>query len=312
MVFRTRTIFITSSITILCLMLLSFSGFQLTAPVRAASSSSPRAQISKNIVYGPQPDEVLDLCLPDGAPVSRPGIIMIHGGSWVEGDKSMYDAMCQEYAQQGYVVATINYRLAPQYQWPDQIGDVQLAVRYLRANASSLGLDPRTICALGDSAGAHLALLLDVLQTIHPSDVASLYSTLSPAVQCVVDQFGPTDLAQLYQENPGVQQYIYELLDYQTPPAPIYIEASPLDNLTGQTGPALIIQGTQDQTVLPDQSEELYQAFLQGQLSAQYLSYDGGHEYKGLSPAQINAILDQINHFLNSFEQPGSHSYFPS
>lgn len=298
-----KPIFVACCISILLFAFLAFPGFHLTPHVQAASTY--QVQFKPDISYGPLPDEILDQCLPVGAPVSRPGIIMIHGGGWMGGDKAKFDTMCAEYAAEGYVATTINYRLAPRYQWPDQIGDVQLAVRYLRANASSLGLDPTRICALGTSAGAHLALMLDELQSIHLADVASLYPNISPTVQCVVDGFGPTDLAQLFTENPPVQRYIYNLLDYQVPPAPIYRDASPLDNITTQAGPALIIQGTQDKTVLPNQSQELFQAFLHDGLSAQYISYDGGHGYSGLSAAQLNTIMDQINTFLNTVEQPG-------
>jgi acetyl esterase/lipase len=295
-------IFPACCMSVLLFVFLAFPVFHLT-PHAHATSSYP-VQVSTDISYGPQPYEVLDQCLPVGGPKPRPGIIMIHGGGWVGGDKSHYEQLCMNYAAQGYVAATINYRLAPQYQWPDQIGDVQLAVRYLRVNASSLDLDPTRICALGDSAGAHLALLLDELQTIHSADVASLYSHTSPTVQCVVDQFGPTDLSELYEENPSVQQNIYDLLDYQVPPAPIYSDASPIDNIDAKMGPALIIQGTQDQTVLPDQSQGLYQALQNDGISAQYISYDGGHEYSGLTLSQIDAIMAQINNFLNAIELP--------
>jgi len=229
---------------------------------------------------------------------------MIHGGGWSSGDKSHYDILCSEYAAEGFVATTINYRLAPLHQWPDQIGDVQLAVRYMRMHAASTGLDAGRICALGDSAGAHLALLLDELQTIHPADVANIYPNTSPAVQCVVDQFGPTDLAQLYNENPNVQQTISDLLDYRTPPDPIYQNASPLDNLDSQTGQALIIQGTKDQIVFPNQSQELQQALQNLGIPVQYISYIGGHEYKGLTQGQINNIMAQVNAFLLSVEPP--------
>ena len=288
---------------ILLFAFLEFPGFHLT-PHAHADSSYP-VHVSTDISYGPRPDEVLDQCLPVGAPPSRPGIIMIHGGGWIGGDKAHYEQLCMDYAAQGYVATTINYRLAPQYQWPDQIGDVQLAVRYLRVNAFSLGLDPTRICALGDLAGAHLALLLDELQAIHPADVASIYSDASPTVQCVVDQFGPSELSQLFDENPGVRQNIYDLLDDQVPPSPIYADASPLDHIDARTGPALIIQGTQDQTVLPDQSQELYQAFQNDGIPVRYISYDGGHEYSGLQPGQIDAIMAKINNFLDAVEQPG-------
>ncbi len=301
---RLKSIFIVCCIGILVCAALVFPGFHQTSHVHAAAPS--RVRVLSNVYYGPMPEEDMEVCLPEGGSSTSPGIIMIHGGSWVGGDKSRYSEMCSDYAAEGYVAATINYRLAPEFQWPDQIGDVQLAVRYLRANAFNYGLDTGRICALGDSAGAQLALLLDELQTIHPADVASLYADVSPSVLCVVDQFGPTDLAQLYGQNPSVQQFMYYLLDDQVPPAPIYADASPYENITAQTGRALIIQGTQDQTVLPEQSLELDQAFLKDGFSPQYISYVGDHEYGGLSPAQVDVIMSEINTFLNTMEQPGN------
>jgi len=304
----TKKIFVACCMSILVVAFLELPGFHLTPHVHAATTYP--VQVFNDISYGPLTDEVLDECLPVGAPPSEPGIIMIHGGGWIGGDKAKYEDLCMSYAAQGYIAATINYRLAPLYQWPDQIGDVQLAVRYLRMNAAGLGLDPTRICALGSSAGGHLALMLDELQTIHPADVASIYSDVSPTVQCVVDEFGPTDLSQLFEENPSVQLNIYDLLDDQVPPAPIYPDASPLDNIAAQSGPALIIQGTRDQTVLPDQSQELYQALLNDGISAQYVSYDGGHGFSGLPPDQIDAIKAQINTFLDGVELPG-HTLHP-
>jgi acetyl esterase/lipase len=264
--------------------------------------------MTSNIPYGPMADEILDQCVPIGAPPLRPGIIFIHSGGWQAGDKSHYDGACMSFAARGYVATSINYRLTSGgYQWPDQIGDVQLAVRYMRANASVTGMDPNRMCAFSDSVGAHLALLLDELQTIHPADVANLYPTLSPSVMCVIDQFAPTDLTNLYDEGrPFVQRDIVNLLDGQTPtqnPA-IYADASPTSNITAQTGPVLIIQGTLDTTVPPNQSTELQADLQAAGVSVQYISYVGGHEYSGLTIAQIDAIHAQMTTFLQSELHP--------
>lgn len=273
-------------------------------PIRGQVPAHYRVRITADISYGPFAGETLDQCTALNAPPAQPGIIMIHGGGWIGGDKSRYDTMCLQYAALGYVVTTINYRLAPLYQWPAQIGDVQLAVRWMRIHAAETGLDPNRMCALGDSAGAQLSLLLDELQYIHPSDVANIFPNTSPTVQCVVDQFGPTGLAQLYKENPPVQRFISDLLDFRAPPDPIYQDASPLDNIASRTGRALIIQGTQDHTVLPNQSKELQQAFQNNGISVQYVSYNGGHEYVGLTQGQIKAIMAKVQNFLTSVEPP--------
>lgn len=279
---------------------------QTTSYSPTQTTATYSVQTSTDLAYGPLSDEVLDQCIPASAPASRPGIIMIHGGGWVGGDKAQDRNICQLFASEGYVVTTINYRLGPRYNWPDQIGDVQLAVRYMRAHAAQTGLDPKRICSLGDSAGAHLALFLDELQTIHPADVATIDPTISPKVNCVVDQFGPADLSRLYRENPSVQENISALLSQGSVQsnASLYADASPVDNIAKGTGPVLIIQGTHDQTVLPDQSQELQQDLVKAGVQVQYISYNGDHEYRGLNMQQRMAIQDQINSFLLSVEHP--------
>ncbi len=291
----------------------------------ASSLTTYPVNIQTNLAYGQNPSEVLDLCTPIGAPSGEPGIIMIHGGGWSAGDKGGYDNDCQNYASLGYVVATINYRLTsstPPNQWPDQIGDVQLAVRWLRANAQKFGLDTHNICSLGDSAGAHLALLLDTMQTIYPADVANILVTYSPAVSCVVDQFGPADLAKLYTENTGsqsnyVRTSLSNLLDNQTPAtnAKLYTLASPINYVSNQSGKALIIQGTQDLVVLPDQSTEMQQVFQNAGIPVQFISYTGGHEYKTLTPPPTEqTIKTQIQQWILATEPPlsGNISSVPS
>ena len=130
----------------------------------SSDNPSPRFQVEsqQNVAYGPLSDEKLDLCQPIGSAGTRPGILLIHAGGWTQGDKSSFDTLCNRFASQGFVAAAINYRLAnsssPSTQWPAQLVDVQLAVRYLRSRADQLNLDTKRLCAFGTSAGGQLAI----------------------------------------------------------------------------------------------------------------------------------------------------------
>ena len=98
----------------------------------------------------------------DGARTNRPAILAIHGGGWRDGDKPWGDQFAKEFCPHGYVVFSINYRLAgrPNGTWPAQIQDVQKALKYIRANAARFRIDPSRIASLGVSAGGHLATMV--------------------------------------------------------------------------------------------------------------------------------------------------------
>jgi len=109
-------------------------------------------------------DGTFDLYEPesDSGRTNRPAILAIHGGAWRGGDKAWGEQFAEELCPFGYVVFSINYRLSdrPDGAWPAQIEDVQKALRYIRANARELRIDPSRIASLGMSAGGHLATMV--------------------------------------------------------------------------------------------------------------------------------------------------------
>lgn len=262
-----------------------------------------RAVLRPDLAYGPLPGESLDLCTPATAG-TRPGVLLIHGGGWVRGDKRAYDSLCRYLAGQGLVAASAGYRLAradrPSTRWPAQLVDVQLAIRWLRAHSAELDLDPARLCAWGSSAGGHLAAFLGALKTIHPGDEAGMLTVWSPAATCVIDEFGPSDLATiptLRRERTallgaaGVQQ-IAALRD-----------ASPVFSIAANSAPMLIVQGTLDTTVPPGQSLELLRALRRRGVPVGYIGYAGGHGFSGLAPVQRLSLEARELAYLSEYDQ---------
>ena len=113
----------------------------------------------------------LDLAMKKGTGGEpRPGIVVIHGGGWIEGDKSSFASRehgvpgnIVDFAALGFVAVTINYRLAGEAPFPAALEDCKCAVRWLRAHAKEYQLDPHKIGAFGNSAGGHLAMLLGMI-----------------------------------------------------------------------------------------------------------------------------------------------------
>ena len=146
----------------------------------------------------------LDLYLSAEAPSgSRPAIVYFHGGGWSAGSRRRFGRAFREWpvsplvllAEAGFVVATVDYRLSGEAVFPAQLHDAKAAVRWLRANAPVLDVDPDRIAAWGESAGAHVALLLGLT-----ANHADLEGAVGDALQhrsdvcAVVDWYGPTDL----------------------------------------------------------------------------------------------------------------------
>ena len=262
-----------------------------------------------DVAYGSAPLEQLDLCQPDGVTSSQlPGIVLIHGGSSTVGDKrTQFDIqgdtlvdLCMSLASQGFVVASINYRLAHANPWPAQVEDAQLAVRWLRAHAHELGIDARHLCSVGLSSGAYLAVILGAFTKTLAGDRASQYADQSSQVACVADFYGPVDLAAWIKTSPDNQAEVLDLLSQATPqsnPA-LYREASPLYAITSASAPMLIVQGTTDTEVPEAQSRALEQALKRNHVAVQYISYDGGHVFEGLDAAQEQEIWRQAVVYL--------------
>ncbi len=140
--------------------------------------------------------QTLDLYLPisDGSkPV--PVVVLIHGGAFKFGSSAMEAAHAEALVAKGIAAASVNYRLSGEATFPAGAQDVKAAVRWLRANAATYGLDTDAVGAWGESAGGWMANMLGVTgdQATVFDDAALGSADQSSAVQAVVSWFGPTD-----------------------------------------------------------------------------------------------------------------------
>ena len=98
----------------------------------------------------------VDLYPPDGEG-PHPGILFIHGGSWVAGSPLTHDKLAKRLAERGYYVVSVDYALAPEHRHPEGLEDCVFAAGWLAAEAAGLGIDPARLAIMGDSAGGNLA-----------------------------------------------------------------------------------------------------------------------------------------------------------
>jgi acetyl esterase/lipase len=234
---------------------------------------SEKVEAKRDVVYGKVGDKplLLDLYKPKEMKGTVPGLIFVHGGSWRGGNRKVYSYYCQHFAEKGYVAATIEYRLSGEAPFPAAIQDVKCAIRWMRANAAKLGVDPNKIGLAGGSAGGHLVLLAAYANTDDPElEGTGGNPGVSSRVQAVIDLYGPVQLrASKSAKRSSVLAFMGGKSTDEAPE--LYAKASPFNHLTKDAPPTLILHGTVDELVPIAQSDKL--AAKLGELGVPYL-YD--------------------------------------
>jgi len=179
-----------------------------------------------------------------------PCIVVLHGGGWQNGSPEEFPKWSAYWAQSGYAVAAIQYRLAPKHRWPEPKEDVEHALKWLKENAGSLGIDASSFILLGRSAGGQIAM-------------ACAYGLKDPAIIGCVSIYGPADLifARRFAFSDDVLNSLKLLREYlggdpeQVPEN--YISASSYFLADARSCPTLLIHGTRDVMVWNMQSRRL-------------------------------------------------------
>ena len=214
-----------------------------------------------------------------------PAVMYVHGGGWKAGDKGEGAGFTEapELLARGYVVVSINYRLAPKYTVPIQIEDVKYAVRYLKSNSKGFNIDPDRLGAMGSSAGGHLVSLLGVTGPEDGLEGDFDLPAKSSRVRAVVDMFGPADLeeAAFAKLQAKTVQDAFGLHDLGEAALPVLRKYSPVTYVSQDDPPFLIVHGDKDATVPLSQSEAFYKALKEAGVPATLLVVkNGGHSLK--------------------------------
>jgi acetyl esterase/lipase len=245
---------------------------------------------------------LIDLYLPIGVEKTVPVIVWLHGGGWRIGDRKLGPDFRERFAECGFAMASIEYRLSGEAIFPAQIHDVKAAIRWLRSVANDYGLDSGNIGLWGSSAGGHLAALAGTTGEGILEDFEQGCAEFSSDVQAVVDGYGPTDFLQMdAYSNKEIAVSVDPESDLLQPPkkheamdspesqllgAPILSvphlvqEANPITYVKNGLPPFLIMHGLSDTAVAAHQSELLYEALIAKGNEATLCLIDGlGHAF---------------------------------
>jgi len=202
----------------------------------------------------------LDLYRPAGSAV-LPAVLIVHGGGWIAGDRTMERPFAKQLAARGYVVAPVSYRLHREGRFPAPVYDLKEAVRWLRAHAAEHSIDPVQVGIVGASAGGTLAVTVGV--TNGQTDFAGAADSGGSAgfasdVQAVVDIDGTV----MFLDNRLIDSAEHQPSPYWEYVHGIYSEhratwvaASPILYVSPQSAPTLFLDSTTTQPVLAGREE---------------------------------------------------------
>jgi acetyl esterase/lipase len=275
-----------------------------TAIVPACGDEPPKVTTENDVVYtrAGDADLKIDLARPAEGDGPFPAVLVIHGGGWRAGDKSGHRGLIAELARKGYVAASPQYRFAPKDRFPAQVHDVKAAVRWLKAHAKELKLDPDRIGAMGFSAGGHLSMMLGVTGPEDGLEGDVSGDAPNTKIRAVVNYFGPTDF-NATDIPEATQPIIKEFLGGTPQEKPdAATKASPLTFVSRGDAPILTFQGTKDPLVPHTQAtrlaDRLTEAGVPGRVE---LLIGAGHGWGGDEMKQtIQETVDFFDKYLKS------------
>jgi len=246
----------------------------------------------------------LDLYLPEKA--HPPLIVYVHGGAWRGGSKK--ENPLRPLVDQGFALASIDYRLSTQAPFPAQAYDIKAAIRFLRAQQSQFGIDAHRIVIAGASAGGHLAALVGVTNGNKELE-GHVGGNLdqSSDVQGIISLFGASNFMTILEQStdhgrsvriPALQLLLGGLPTEKPELAKL---ASPVNHVDAHDPPLLLLHGDADPQMPPEQSKELAAAYEKAGLPVKLVIIPGAvHGGKQFTDPERIALMKE---FLESLPE---------
>ncbi len=245
-----------------------------------------------------------------------PAIVYVTGGGFINANKDNGLQLRMHLAEAGYVVASIQYRVAPTVKFPQPLEDVKAAIRYLKAHADQYGIDPERVGIVGGSAGGYLTAMAGTTSGTTTFDKGENLNVNSN-VKAAVDLYGLSDLTCIgddysdevkgFHKSPAATEALWvngspvfggkdggiladkEAADF----------ANPINHISKDSAPMLLMHGTADYVVSPSQTDLLFQALQKNNIpSERYLVEGAAHG--GIYWNQ-KEVLDIITGFFDQY-----------
>ncbi|MFT6791438.1 MAG: acetyl esterase/lipase [Cellvibrionaceae bacterium] len=247
---------------------------------------TPRSgySLEKNIEYGELDRQKLDIYRPTKVSDSPLTIVFFYGGAWQNGDKKQYRFVAQALADRGYQVIIPNYRVYPEVLFPGFMSDAAQALNWIIENIN------QPLVLMGHSAGAHIAALLALDETYLGDNRSQLKGFIGLS--------GAYDFLPLKSETLQTIFDAAENLDV----------TQPINFVSSESPPALLIHGLDDKRVLPKNSRHLEAALQEQAVEAELVLYpEAGHGITVGAIAKLLQnrlpVLEKISDFLNALKE---------
>ncbi len=224
-----------------------------------------------------------DLLIPQ-IPKKLPAVIFVTGGGFISANRARMPQLRMHLAESGFVVASINYRTVPNSTFPAPLEDVKSAIRFLKASAQKFNVDAEKIFLIGDSAGGYLTAFAAVTNGDKIFNVGDNLH-VSSKIAAAVNLFGFVDIKSL--------KAFPQMLESLNVPVE---ETNPLNYISKNSAPMLLMHGSADNIVSPAQTDLLFQALKNHGVEAErYIVPNANHadDYW-----QQQEIFDVITEFL--------------
>lgn len=261
-------------------------------------AESGRVTVEEGVVFGQGGGRELkcDVYTPPGNPTHAPGVLLVHGGGWSGGDRTQLKGHGILLGRAGYVCVATEYRLSGEAQWPAPLHDVKAALRWMRANAPRLGIDPARIAVSGNSAGGHLSLMVAGTQNVAEFEGDGGNPGVDTSVVACVAIYPPVEL-----KPDAALSGAVSMLMGEGAPAEAYVAASPLTYVTPTFPPTLLIHGNKDELVPEEASLSIYRALRKAGVSAELHVYaDQPHAFDA-SPVFGRQTVQIMDLFLRRY-----------
>jgi sugar lactone lactonase YvrE/acetyl esterase/lipase len=241
-----------------------------------------------------------DIFVPNDKPGPRPTLVIVHGGGWVNGDKTKFRALTLALAARGYVTMAIEYRLGDEAMFPAAIHDCNAATRFLRARAGKYHVDVERIGAIGGSAGAHLVGLMAAAPHIVTLQGDGGNAGESSKLAAAVLMAGPTEIATgsvaeaSRKGNAFANSWFGKSVDEDLP---LYELASPITHFSNQTPPILFQTGELDK---PERDANAIKRLKELGVWTEQKVYAGGKHGCWMRPEYFGQMVDDMDAFFRA------------